>query len=225
MRNTYGISFFLLILIIHIAGIYTGYEMVETFTKPLLMMVLAGYFIGNTKSFSSGIKKWIILSLIFSWIGDSLLMFVSSDKAFFLAGLAAFLVAHVFYIFFFNAVRIQEKVKGKIFLLLLVFIYYAGLMSILTPWLGSMKLPVRVYGVVICFMLMLAMHMFFIKNKSAGWKMFCGALLFVLSDSVLAVNKFYSPFTEADIIIMLTYGLAQLLIVQGAIEYIRSDNK
>jgi uncharacterized membrane protein YhhN len=98
-------------------------------------------------------------------------------------------------------------------------------MSILTPWLGSMKLPVRIYGVVICFMLMLATHMFYIKNKIAGWKMFCGALLFVLSDSVLAVNKFYSPFAEADIIIMLTYGIAQLLITQGAIEYIRLANK
>ena len=43
-----------------------------------------------------------------------------------------------------------------------------------------------------------------------------GALLFVISDSVLAINKFYQPFEVAGVIIMLTYGLAQLFIVEGA---------
>ena len=67
--------------------------------------------------------------------------------------------------------------------------------------------------------------MFFIKNKKAGKLMMIGALLFVISDSVLAVNKFYSSFMEAGMIIMFTYGIAQLLIVQGAIEYISRDKK
>ncbi|MEJ0102592.1 MAG: lysoplasmalogenase family protein [Bacteroidota bacterium] len=73
----------------------------------------------------------------------------------------------------------------------------------------------------ICFMLMLALHMLYSKHRKAGLKMAAGALLFVLSDTVLAVNKFYYPFMEAGIIIMATYGVAQLLIVQGAIEYTR----
>ena len=111
-------------------------------------------------------------------------------------------------------------VKCKIFLLLPVLVYYAILMTVLSPWLGDMKLPVRVYGVVICFMLMLALHMPYIQDKKAGLLMMSGALLFVLSDSVLAMNKFYKPFKEADIIIMITYGIAQLSIVQGAIKYI-----
>jgi uncharacterized membrane protein YhhN len=86
-----------------------------------------------------------------------------------------------------------------------------------------MKLPVRVYGVVISFMLMLAMHMLFINEKKPGRWMFTGALLFVISDSVLAVNKFYQPFALAPVLIMITYGLAQLFITQGAIEYIGHD--
>jgi uncharacterized membrane protein YhhN len=53
--------------------------------------------------------------------------------------------------------------------------------------------------------------------------MFTGALLFVISDSVLAVNKFYQPFAFAPVLIMITYGLAQLFITQGAIEYIGHD--
>jgi uncharacterized membrane protein YhhN len=221
MKNIYGVLIFLLVLIIHIAGIYIGNEMIEKITKPLLIAVLAGYFILSVRSFRSGLKKWIILALLFSWVGDILLMFVADNSAFFLAGLSTFLIAHLFYIFFFHAVRIQENIKGKAFLLLLVFIYYAILMTVLTPGLGSMKLPVGIYGVFICFMVMLAMHMLYVKNRNAGTKMFAGALLFVISDTVLAINKFYYPFMEAGIIVMITYGVAQLLIVQGAIEYIK----
>jgi uncharacterized membrane protein YhhN len=221
MRNTYLVIFFLLVLVIHIYGIYIGNESIEQLTKPLLLVTLIVYFLLATNSYSPGLKKWIVGALIFSLTGDVLLMFVTSDASFFLAGLVAFLIAHLFYIFFFHSIRIFEKIKGKVFLLLLVFIYYAALITFLNPWLNDMKLPVRIYSVVICFMLMLSMHMFYIHNRKAGWKMFLGALLFVLSDSVLAINKFYISFIEAGPIIMLTYGLAQLFLVQGAIEYIR----
>ena len=105
-------------------------------------------------------------------------------------------------------------------MLLIVVIYYALLISILSPWLGEMKLPVRIYGIVISFMFMLAMHMLFIKNNRAGLLMMAGALLFVISDSVLAINKFYHPFEMADVVVMTTYGFAQLLITEGAIRYI-----
>jgi uncharacterized membrane protein YhhN len=86
-----------------------------------------------------------------------------------------------------------------------------------------MKLPVRIYGIVISFMLMLAMHMLFSKNKPAGRLMMTGALLFVISDSILAVNKFYQSFEIAGVVIVLTYGLAQLFIVEGAIRYVRRN--
>jgi uncharacterized membrane protein YhhN len=88
-----------------------------------------------------------------------------------------------------------------------------------------MKLPVRIYGIVISFMFMLAMHMMFMKNKIAGRWMMTGALLFVISDSVLAINKFYQPLETAGIIIMLSYALAQLFIIEGASRYITSDYK
>ena len=116
-------------------------------------------------------------------------------------------------------------VKGNPWLLVIVVIYYAALISWLSPYLADMKIPVRVYGIVISFMFMLAMHMLFIKNKKAGKWMMGGALLFVVSDSVLAINKFYHPFESAGLIIMITYGLAQLFIVKGAIDYISSGDK
>jgi uncharacterized membrane protein YhhN len=68
-------------------------------------------------------------------------------------------------------------------------------------------------------MLLLALHLFFIRNKRAGLFMLLGAVLFVISDSMLAINKFYQPFNGAGLLIMLTYGLAQFFIIRGAILY------
>lgn len=220
MQKRYTIFIFLIILIINLCGIYAGNGLIESISKPLLMVVLMGYFIWDTKKYSSVLKKWVLSALFFSWVGDILLMFVTNNSIFFLAGLSSFLIAHIFYILFFHSVRVKEFIKGKIFLLFPVLIFYVVLMTLLSPGLGTMKLPVRIYGVFIFFMLMLAMHMLYIRNRKAGLLMMIGALLFVISDSVLAVNKFYSEFNGAGIVIMLTYGIAQLMITEGAISYV-----
>lgn len=202
--------------------IYRGDGSSRYFTKPLLMILLAACFISGTKGFYSPLKKWIILALVFSWGGDVLLMFEPADPNFFIFGLSSFLMAHLFYIFFFHAVRVRESVKSNVLLLLAVVVYYAVFISILSPYLGKMKLPVRIYGVVISFMLMLALHTLFIQNKRVAEQIIFGAVLFVISDSMLAINKFYYSFSYAGIFVMLTYGMAQFLIVNGAISYIRN---
>jgi uncharacterized membrane protein YhhN len=109
--------------------------------------------------------------------------------------------------------------------MLAVAVYYFLLISLLSPYLGDLRFPVRLYGLVISFMFLLAMHMLYCKNKTAGLYFLAGAILFILSDSVLAINKFYRPFESAGIIIMLTYGLAQLFLATGAIRYINSTHK
>jgi uncharacterized membrane protein YhhN len=185
---------------------------------PLLII----YFLEHTKIFISGLKTWIVLALFFSWAGDILLMFEERKPIFFLLGLSAFFIAQVFYIIFFHIIRMKEYIRGNALFLLVVVVYYGILISLLSPFLGNMKLPVRIYGVVISFMLMLAMHMMLGKNKKAGWWMMLGAILFVASDSLLAFNKFYSSFNYAGIVVMLTYGLAQLFITEGAVQYIQS---
>ena len=222
MKKEYWLIIFVTVLVAHITGIQVTNELLQQFSKPLLIPILAGYFLSQTKSIGAVLSKWILIALSFSWAGDVLLMFVPKNDIFFLLGLSAFLIAHIFYILFFHHVRVKENVKGNPWLLIVVVVYYAALISLLSPYLLDMKIPVLVYGIVISFMFMLAMHMLFIKNKSAGMWMMVGALLFVISDSTLAINKFYQPFATAGVLIMLTYGLAQLFIVIGAIRYLRS---
>jgi len=221
MKKQYWLIAFLLVLAADIIGIQINNEILQYISKPLIIPVLIGYFLSQTGIVASSLKRWIIAALFFSWSGDVLLMFQPKDEIFFLLGLSSFLLAHIFYIIFFHHVRVREGIKSNPWLLLVVAVYYVALIVWLSPYLGEMKLPVRIYGIVISFMFMLATHMLFIKNKWAGQWMMTGALLFVMSDSVLASNKFYQPFELAGVLIMLTYGFAQLFIVEGAIKYIR----
>ena len=221
MKKSYWIITYSVVLAVHLAGIYLNNETLQVFSKPLLVILLIIYFLLQTRIWNDALKKWILAALFFSWVGDVLLMFQGEDQLFFLLGLSSFLIAHIFYIVFFHNIRLRENIKSSWLLLFIVVVYYAVLITMLSPYLGAMKLPVRVYGIFISFMFLLAMHMLFIKNKPAGLLMMIGALFFVVSDSILAINKFYQSFESAGITIMLTYGLAQLFITEGAIRYIR----
>lgn len=225
MKKQSLIFLFFLLLVADIIGIETNNFLLQYISKPLLMPVLALFFAFNIPALASPLKKWIVAALFFSWAGDVLLMFQEKIPDFFLFGLSAFLLAHLFYIIFFHSIRVKEGVKGRVALLLPVSIYYAGLIFLLSPYLGEMKMPVVIYGLVISFMLVLALHMLFIRKREAGRQLAFGAILFVISDSVLAVNKFYIPFEYASVAVMLTYGLAQYLIVRGACLYISSGRQ
>jgi uncharacterized membrane protein YhhN len=224
MKN-FWLALFIVSLVTNLAGIVWPQELLRDVAKPVIVISLAGYFFTATQLINTSLKKWILFALLFSWLGDVLLMFQERDGIYFLLGLSSFLIAHIFYIVFFHKVRLAEAIKSRPVTLILVVIYYGFLISFLSPYLGDMRLPVRVYGVVISFMCMLAMHLLFIPAKKAGRFLFTGALLFVISDSILAIAKFYQPFAGADLLIMLSYGLAQLLLTQGAILYLQSVKK
>lgn len=225
MNKSFWLLAFAAALLADIAGIQLGNDWLQWVSKPLILPFLIIYFIVNVRSLHHPLIKWMYLALFFSWCGDVLLMFQQMEEFFFILGLSAFLLAHVFYILFFQYVRIREKIPGNGWYLLFLLIYYSVLMNKLSPYLGELTIPVRVYGLVICIMLLMAIHMRSLADRKAGWSMLTGAVFFVLSDSVLAINKFYHQFDAAGIVIMLTYGAAQYYIVKGAIEYLRSSNK
>lgn len=225
MRKITWITLFVLVLLVDLIGVYLNNETLRFITKPLLMPLLGIYLLTQTSSVNSNLKAWIILALFFSWTGDIFLMFEGRSSLFFLLGLSAFFIAQIFYIIFFHNIRMREYIRGNALFLLLIIIYYSVLVTVLSPYLGSMTLPVRIYGVVLSFMLMLAMHTMLGKNKKAALWMMIGAILFVISDSLLAFDKFFAAFDYAGIIIMLTYGFAQLFITEGAVKYINAERR
>lgn len=187
--------------------------------KPLLVTTLLLYFIAATKNIASRIKIPVALALVFSVAGDTLLMF-GRDEIFFLCGLGAFLMAHIFYIISFHRIKIAENVEGRWQWAVVVAIYYFFIISILMPGLGNMKIPVLAYGLVISFMLLVAMLLYDMEDNQTARYILTGAVFFVLSDSILAVNKFHRPLLMGDWLIMTTYIAAQYLLVMGLTRYI-----
>jgi uncharacterized membrane protein YhhN len=216
--------FYLAVLAVDLYAVYSGNEMIRYVSKSLLMPLLIIFFITSTKTSYSTLKKWIILALLFSWAGDLLLMFESSNSNFFIFGLIGFLIAHIFYIVLFDSIRVKEKFKQSLFPLLPIAVYYLVLIGLLQPHLGDMQKPVAIYGLVISIMLSFAIDLWRLKDRSVAFLIIFGAFLFICSDSLLAINKFYKQFEYAGIAVMLTYGIAQLLITLGAILYINSSS-
>jgi uncharacterized membrane protein YhhN len=185
--------------------------------KPVLLLplIVAAFISTNFQN-----KSLLAFALVFSWIGDTLLLFVFKDAIYFVLGLVAFLIAHIFYIILFA--KELKKANGKIELrkpvLLLITIYLIALLMILIPHLGSLTIPVIIYAIVISSMLYMACLLSFYWPRPASTYLFTGAISFILSDSILAFNKFYQPVPMSGFLIMATYLYAQYALVKSCLK-------
>ncbi|HNT76679.1 MAG TPA: lysoplasmalogenase [Anaerolineae bacterium] len=150
-------------------------------------------------------KALVIAGLLASMVGDILLA-LPSDR--FVAGLGAFLLAHLFYIAAF-ASEVKAPV-GWPFIPLIV--YGASVYTFLASSLDKLKLPLLIYITVILVMIGFAWERWIGGYYSGAWLAFSGAILFGISDSVLAINRFRKKFKLACALILITYFAAQCLI-------------
>ena len=187
------------------------------FTKPLIIPLMIGVYILSIDQTRSWWRDAIVLGLICSWVGDILLQV----DGMFIPGLCSFLFAHIFYITFFVSTKSDTKSFFKLrpVMLIAVLAYLIELMHILWPTLGPLKIPVLAYGITISIMLSAALWQYQKLEDRTAILFIIGAFFFTLSDSILAINKFRSPFEQAGVYTMTTYIIAQLLIVVGAIRY------
>jgi uncharacterized membrane protein YhhN len=149
-------------------------------------------------------RDWFVAALVCSLIGDVLLM-LPSDL--FVAGLAAFLLGHLFYLAGFwshGPAGLALAVSAVVVAAVLA----PFALRILTALRGqaSLRPPVALYMMVIAAMLATALAT---RNIGAG----LGAVLFVASDTMIAWNRFVRPFRPADVTIMVTYHLGQVALV------------
>jgi uncharacterized membrane protein YhhN len=211
----FSILFFLLLLGDLIAGFYkTEMPYLEYFFKPSLMISLGIFFYRQSDGLKQGRTDYFILAaILFSLLGDVLLMLENK----FILGLGSFLIAHISYICAFltdNKGLVFTK-KDRLWAALLIVASGIGFIFYLAPHLGSLKIPVTAYAAAILTMLLTTLNRWKnVKLDSFQW-VFVGALLFVFSDGLIAVNKFANPFSLAGFLIMLTYGIGQYLIVEG----------
>ena len=154
--------------------------------------------------------KLIIAGLIFSAGGDiALALYKDNIQQYFIVGLALFLVAHILYIVAFS--RDFSYQPSRLPLAIAVVALSAVMGYLLFPKLGPMLIPVVIYILAIT-----VMGVFASFSNRGGWILILGAILFMMSDSMIAVNKFMfaGSLKWAPMFIMVTYFAAQYFISQ-----------
>lgn len=195
-------------------------EVLQWIFKPLIMIVLGIYYFKSVEYL--GVSKTVLIAIIFSLLGDVTLMFQGVHERYFMLGLASFLIAHLYYILTYHQHTRAEHpspLSGiqKFRFALPIVLAGTGLITILYNHLGDLKIPVTLYALVLIVMSLKALLRFGRTNQRSFWLVFIGAMLFMTSDSILAVNKFLVPVNYAGVLIMSTYMLAQFFIIQGVI--------
>ncbi|HEY0742356.1 MAG TPA: lysoplasmalogenase [Chryseosolibacter sp.] len=187
-------------------------------SKPLIVTsLLTYYYFGSQREDRSTI---FVLALIACLAGDIFLM--SPD--YFIPGLVSFLIGHVLYIFAYRQHQNDQDVDSlrglqRVRLAFPIVLAGTGLVVILFPVLGSLQIPVMIYAAVITTMTLTALFRYGRTSNQSFWLVFAGAVLFMISDSVLAINKFLDPISNSGLIIMATYMAAQFLIVHGILKH------
>ncbi|MDQ7949441.1 MAG: lysoplasmalogenase [Pedobacter sp.] len=188
--------------------------------KPLITISLAAYLMYHTQ-LKGRFSKRIWVGLLFGLVGDVLLMFTHLNDYFFIGGLLAFLLGHLFYIsaFYIDYTWARNIEKNAGYVAIAIFgIFSAVFYFYLHPYLAELNVPVIIYMIVISIMAIMSVKRKGRVNTFSYNAIFYGAVLFVISDAILAFNKFIEPSKYNGVAIMAFYMIAQYLITIGAIE-------
>ena len=198
-----------------IADISSNKSMVYL-TKPLILVSIIIYSI-ITKNQRNVVGASVFMTgLFFALFGDIFLMIQEMDL--FMPGLASFLVMQVLYAYAFYLDNPQKLISKFACLRLAPFFLFAVILYlILIPYLSGfvMKIAVAIYALSIATM---AWMSFLRKNKvskQSYFLVFTGAILFMISDALIAIDKFITPVPLNTIWVMGSYCLAQYFIAAG----------
>jgi uncharacterized membrane protein YhhN len=199
--------FFVTLMILEYLGltVIPSYHIVS---KPMIMAGLIGFYIFTEKNQNN----IFITGLIFALLGDCFLLFGTPDM--FMIGLMCFLIMQICYTFAFNSKRRIPKTKDY-FVPVIIGVVGLSILSFLWSGLGELKWAVTLYT---CAIVAMAIFAYLRHPKLRGYNiLFTGVILFIISDGLLGYNKFGGEFPYAQFAVMLTYMIAQYLIVTGEV--------
>lgn len=203
----------------NVLGLLLDQPDITRFTKPMLMPALIFLVYQHANGHVTMRILLLGVALLFSWGGDIALM--QKDEMYFLLGLGAFMITHVLYIVIYLKSSFQRP-EFRLMPLLPILTFLIFLMAYLLRAVPTHLIaPIAVYGVVITTMASLArLREGLTSNRSFQWVMM-GSFLFVVSDSIIAIDKFLSGFQipYPDVLVMTTYIFGQLMIVLGVLDH------
>lgn len=214
-RSDAFIGVFFLFVILDLVTGYLDLQGLRQFTKPLILLSLILFFGIYGKRLPRKVYGYTLIALFFSLMGDVLLLYDHISTLYFMLGLIAFLIAHISYAVVF-LIQGKSVLKKKWYLISGLFLVYGiTLFMVLKENLGQLKFPVSIYILGILAMAITAYGRKDRVDPTSFNLVFMGALFFILSDSILAINKFLMIVPGSHILVMGTYAAAQFFIVKG----------
>jgi uncharacterized membrane protein YhhN len=217
-RSTFTLFFIGIVAMVLLANVTQSFTLYIIF-KPLIVISLLVhlYFKGGNKAKA---VIFAVIGLFLSLVGDVLLVFEGKNPLFFMGGLISFLIAHIFYIFYYSRSSeavVTKELKGKNVFILLFVLYGIAICAILSDKLGPLRIPVFLYTSVLISMNIFALNRYGRVNDQSFQLIITGAIFFALSDNLLAVNKFMWQIPLAGVWIISTYAAAQYFITKGVL--------
>jgi len=210
----------LILALVDWISVAKNWRKVEFFAKPAVMLALLAW-IGLNNGFQ-GPMLWFALGVFFSLGGDVFLMLPREQ---FILGLISFLIGHVCYLIGFNSTGLFFNFPLAIVILVVAAaasqIYLKISAGLRASKKDSLRIPVFVYTIVISLMLISALATLIRPDWrfSAAAIASSGALLFFISDTLLAWNRFVKPLPRGRLYSIIPYHLGQIGIVLGAALY------
>ncbi len=192
-----------------IIGALLGWDWLHWIGKPLATLVLLAVVRARG---AGNYGRAIAAGLALSLVGDVLLML---PQDLFLPGLIAFFAAHVAYIRAFSLGLGIGRDRRVLIGFGLVALAIVGLLWSGVP--GAMRLPVAAYALVLALMAAQALTRVRITRDPADALAALGAVLFMTSDTLLAVNRFLGALPLSPLLVLGTYYAAQWLIARSAL--------
>ena len=201
----------------NVIGEASGSGAVVAVTKPLLMPLLLGWLIAYSRQvhLRDPALSWLGIGLVFAWFGDLLLM--GDGDLLFMGGIGAFLLMQVCYLVAFTRVPGPGLVRAWKIAALPYLLLWIVLNVVVGSGVGALRIPVIIYSAVLVTMAIAALDLVLRVPRPLGWRVMSGALLFVLSDALIAMTAF-GPLDSSnamDVVIMTTYIAAQAMIATG----------
>lgn len=208
---------FLALALADVLSIAIGGNNLHFFIKPFLMPSLALTALLQLLPENNGKLTWLMLiGLCFHTLGDILLMFDSKGFVYFAAGLGAFLVGHFFYL----AVLLSGMGGLKGWKEALCLVVPLVLAPVLVGLFG-VEWPFSAVVTIYAFTLMCVAAsgaLWGLRKKAFAARIFWGGLIFIISDSLIAINAFAGlDFYGRGAMVMITYLLAEWLLVSGMV--------
>jgi len=208
-------AFLLIASVLNLVGKLFGHPLMSSAVKPALMPLVALTAVIVAGGVEKKEIRLLVVALLMGCVGDCILIFDSF--LFLVSGMVAFLIGHVFYMVLFGGKSWKGLTLKAWIPAVIVMAAIVAALVLAIGIKGTLLAPMCVYGFGLTLLMFSGLAGVIRFRTATWWIIFCGTVLFTISDSMIAVGAFAGGSALLDFLVMATYIPAQCLLAAGAV--------